>query len=156
GSRSRTSCCQRSEVSMKSIGSIGASCLLVVLACASTRARAQALEITSLEHGAWADTVAALQGSPSSEHHIVRVVVRNAGETLRCGEYALSFDPAGEEAFAIGGCDPSTEATALELVSRAALFEPGGLVSRPRVVSISARAMLEGAAASSSNIPGGS
>ncbi len=114
-------------------------------------ARAQSdLDVRTLEHGDWASTVAALQGDVTAEGRTVHVVVEGGGRRAPCGHYLLLLDAYGQRAFANGGCDPTTQATALRLVQRAALFELGD-IPRPRIVQIAAfelrQATAEGRAA---------
>jgi hypothetical protein len=101
-------------------------------------ARAHDLMIDTVEHGRWALTIAALQLDLHSEGEKVHVLVRDAHGWSPCGTYALTLDAAGIAAFDIGECDPSTSATELTLVHRAALFDHGDAPPRPREIEISA------------------
>src|SRR5512143_1961772 len=106
--------------------------LLLAGAIPAASAHAQSLTIESIEHGAWSDTVAALQAAPSWQGRAIHVRVRDElGRAVACGSYALSLDDAGAAAFRVRDCDAATSATELELVSRHELFDHGGLVARP-------------------------
>jgi hypothetical protein len=123
--------------------------MLLVSAIGSTReARADVLQIETLEQGSWSNAVAALQTERSSQGHVVHVVVRDdkAG-LLNCGSYTLALDAAASEAFTSDGCDETTHATALRLTKRAALFEHGDVVSKPRTVHVMATRTVTGTAA---------
>lgn len=111
------------------------------------RARAEALRIETLGEHTWQASVAALQTDRNSEGHVVSVVVREGdGQKLHCGTYALGLDAVGSEAFEIGGCDSASDATAVRLVHRAALFEHGDVVPRPRAPRIVASRTQTGTA----------
>lgn len=97
------------------------------------------LVVSSLERGAWPATVAALQTDLRSEGTVLHVVVSDeAGRRASCGAYVLSFDAVGEAAFAVGVCDPMTQATIVVLRRRSALFEHGDIIARPLPVAITA------------------
>lgn len=97
------------------------------------------LTVSSLEHGPWPATVAALQTDLRSEGATLHVVVADeSGRRAACGAYVLGFDAVGEAAFALGACDPTTFATQVVLRRRSALFAHGDLVARPLAVSITA------------------
>ncbi len=97
------------------------------------------LRIATTEIGGWPETVATLQADLHGEGRRVHVVVFDRSSRLApCGRYGLALDAAGAVAFAIGACDPVTNATELRLVSRAALFAHDGPVSRPRAIALSA------------------
>lgn len=117
---------------------------------------AQALVVRTLEHGDWARAVAAMQSDPGAQGRVVHVVVEQrltdrAALRAPCGRYFLLLDAPGQRAFRAGACDPRTAATALHLVDRAALFEVGGVVARPRTIQIAAfevrQAIAQGQAA---------
>lgn len=124
---------------------LGAACALSV----SPQARADAqLRIETLEEHTWPASVAALQRDMKSEGRVVHVVVKESdGTRVKCGTYGLELDRAASEAFQIGPCDQWTDATALKLVHRPALFEHGEVVSRPRAPRIVATRMQSGEAA---------
>ncbi len=66
------------------------------------------------------------------------VVQDEEGRRAPCGEYQLMLDDSGSRAFDVLGCDRSTQATALRLVDRMALFERGDVVAHPRAIGIAA------------------
>ncbi len=112
-----------------------------VLLLAPAIACAQALTVESLEHGSWSATVSALQHDVHGQGAVMHVVVSDpAGDRVTCGSYTLELDANGAQAFRVLGCDPRTQATALELVSRHALFAHGGPVAEPRSIGLRATA----------------
>lgn len=126
------------------VGRAHALAILFVIGAASP-ARAQ-LAVRTLEHGEWAGAVATLQSQPEVDRTLHVVVEDGAGARSPCGRYFLILDAAAQRAFSVGTCDPTTQATALELVSREALFELGDVVARPRTVQIAAFEVRQGSA----------
>ncbi|HJL19523.1 MAG TPA: hypothetical protein RMH99_27925 [Sandaracinaceae bacterium LLY-WYZ-13_1] len=115
------------------------SLVLAVLAWASPGAAQSRLTVRTLAHGDWGDAVAGLQTDLGSEGRAVRVVVEDArGHRAPCGAYQIMLDSHGSRAFDVEGCDPETMATRLRLVDRAALFDTGDVVARPRPIGIAA------------------
>ncbi len=132
-------------------------CSLLV---ASTRTRVLAqespLRIATLEQGGWPETVTALQADTTAEGRTVHAVVFDTGGHLAtCGHYALTFDDAGTRAFFVGTCDPSTNATALTLVSRTSLFAHDGTVPRPLAIRMFATEVRLGDSAGGAAMTGG-
>lgn len=123
---------------------------IALLACVLLTARAahaDGLRIETIEDGGWAASVERLQKDLASEGRVVHVIVRDAeGTRLRCGTYAIALESAGAEAFNVVGCDDQTNSTAVRLVRRAALFEHGDTVSKPREPRIVASRTQTGAA----------
>jgi hypothetical protein len=114
----------------------------------SVCARADSLSIETLEERTWPAAVAALQNDRGSEGRVVHVVVReNDGTRVHCGTYSIGLDQAAADAFAVEGCDPATDSTAVRLVHRAALFEHGDIVPKPRAPRIVASRTQTGEAA---------
>jgi hypothetical protein len=114
----------------------------------STRARADALTIETLEERTWPAAVAALQHDRGSEGRIIHVVVREGdGTRVHCGTYSIGLDQAAADAFAVEGCDPASDSTAVRLVHRSALFEHGDVVPKPRAPRIVASRTQTGEAA---------
>ncbi len=127
-----------------SIIAVATTALVVTIA---SPARADALRIETLGEHTWPASVAALQTERSSEGRVVSVVVKETdGQRLHCGTYALGLDQVGSEAFEIESCDSATDATAVRLVHRAALFEHGDVVSHPRAPRIVASRTQTGTA----------
>ncbi len=114
------------------------------------------LRIATMEVGAWPETIAALQTDMHAEGRRVHVVVFDRSARLApCDHYGLALDAAGALAFAIGACDPTTNATELRLVSRTALFAHDGPVSRPRAIGLSATEVRVGADRGGAAVTGG-
>lgn len=114
------------------------------------------LSIATIEVGAWPETIAALQTDLHAEGRRVHVVVFDRSSHLApCGRYGLALDAAGALAFAIGACDPATNATELRLVSRTALFAHDGPVSRPRAIGLAATEVRVGADSGGAAVTGG-
>lgn len=124
-----------------------ARCLaLVIILLAPAGAEAQ-LAVRTLEHGAWASSVAALQTDLASEGRTLHVIVTDdASARSPCGRYQLVLDDSASRAFDVVGCDRETGATALRLVDRMALFELGDVVARPRRIGVAAIEMRHGSA----------
>lgn len=133
--------------------------LFALAASVAPRARAQdgQLAIDVIGQPGWPEAVAALEHDASAQgaRLAVRVVDRH-GQVAPCGYYALTFDEAGARAFAIGACDPSTNATELVLVSRTDLFSHDGVVPRPRMIRLAATAVRRGDSAGGAAVTGGS
>lgn len=140
----------------------GRALALAVLASASSIALAQAPEATSLtlgtvEHGPWPNAVAALQADRASEGRAVHVfVLDDLGRRAPCGSYVLNFDAQGAAAFRVLSCDPRDGTTAVQLLSRTALFSHEGPFSRPRAMYVTATEVRTGAAAGGAALTGGS
>lgn len=102
------------------------SVLALATALCAGPALADGLVVHPLEHNSWTESVAALQRDASSEGRVIHVAVRDdAGRTLPCGGYTLRLDPVAARAFTVGECDLETNATAIRLTQRAALFASG-------------------------------
>ncbi len=113
--------------------------------------------VTTLEHGEWADTIAALQADVDAPGSLVHVCVDTGdGACAPCGQYTLALDDAGARAFRIDECDSSTGATRIVLVDRAALFDHDDVVPRPRVVTIHAALLRDVASSGGGRVSGGS
>jgi len=129
---------------------VGSACALAVAIVASGHSAAVAqsqLAVRTLEHGAWASAVAAMQVDPSWEGRAIHVVVEDTdGRRSPCGRYRLLLDPTGQRAFAKGRCDGRTAATELRLTDRAALFDRTDAIARPRTLRIWAFEVRRGAA----------
>jgi hypothetical protein len=110
-------------------------------------ARADELVIATEDGTPWATLVEQIQVDPTSEGRVYHLEVEAGGEPARCDDYTLALDPVGAQAFRLEGCDPATNRTALRVVDRAALFEPGDVVPRPRTATIRATMMVRGEAA---------
>ena len=115
--------------------------MLVALSLALRPDRAAAqdheLRVATLEHGAWPETVAALQADQRAEGTSIHVVVLDtSGHRAACGRYSLALDELGARAFAAGTCDSSSSATELVLRSRTDLFSHDGPVPRPRAIRL--------------------
>lgn len=141
---------------------VDGACFLAVAMVLALHARAEAqdLVVRTLEHGEWAAAVAAMQSDPSAEGRVVHVVVEQpltsgAYARAQCGRYFLLFDAPGQRAFRAGACDPTTHATAIELVDRAALFDLGDAYALPRPVQIAAFTVRQGAARGRASAPAG-
>ncbi len=120
-------------------------------------ARADDLTVRTVESGEWPAAVASLQADVRGEGRVLHVIVQDArGQRAACGRYTLRFDDAGEQAFTILECDPRTQATAVRLARRAALFDHGDIVPTPRTVEVSAVEVRSGAARGGAATPGGS
>lgn len=120
------------------------------------RAQESALRIATLEHGAWPESVAALEADTRAQGATLHVVVFDDGGHLApCGRYVLTFDDAGMRAFSVGGCDAPTSATELTLASRAALFAHDGPVPRPLAIRMTATEVRVGDAAGGAAMTGG-
>jgi hypothetical protein len=102
-----------------------------------TSARADELTL-STQIGTWDAAVAALRADLGSEGRTLRVAVRAGGVRVPCERYLLQLDAAAGSAFRATACDPATQETWLVLARRAALFDEGHDVPRPRTVSITA------------------
>lgn len=115
------------------------------------------LAIDVIGQDGWPEAVAALEHDARAQgtHLAVRVVDRN-GQVAPCGYYALTFDEAGARAFSIGACDPATNATDLQLVSRTDLFSHDGIVPRPRMIRLAATSVRRGDSAGGAAVTGGS
>lgn len=136
--------------------------VLTVAVLGNARALAQArsteseLLITTREHGSWPDTVAALQRDLGAEGRRIHVVVSDrSSHVAACGRYALALDAAGTRAFAVGPCDPRTQATELELVSRTDLFAHDGAVPQPLSIVLAATELRVGADSGGAALTGG-
>jgi hypothetical protein len=117
--------------------------LLAAVAAAGTLAaapdaRADDLIVTTREHGGWSGALAALRADLAGEGKVVHVAVHAHGAPIACGAYFLQLDPMAQAAFQVGACDPVTSETPLVLIRRAALFDEGFDVPRPRTLSITA------------------
>lgn len=123
----------------------------------AARAQDDALAIDVVGEAGWPEAVATLQHDVGAQgrHLSVRVVGRD-GQLAPCGYYALTFDEAGARAFAIGACDPATQATDLTLTSRTDLFAHDGIVPRPRTIRLAATAVRRGDSVGGAAITGGS
>jgi hypothetical protein len=121
----------------------------------TTRAHAEGLRIETQEHGSWAASVAALQVDRDSEGKTLHVHVRDGdnGRRLRCGTYTLSLDG---NAFELGTCDPSSDATSVRLVRRRELFDHSESPPRPRAATITATRTETGGASGRAEGGGGS
>jgi hypothetical protein len=121
----------------------------IAISCVAHLAHADAeLRIETIEDHSWPASVASLQRDLKSEGRIVHVAVKETdGTRVKCGTYDIELDHAASEAFQIGICDTWTDATPLKLVHRAALFDHGEVVSRPRAPRIVARRTQSGEAA---------
>jgi hypothetical protein len=112
---------------------------VVALVALSRGALADGLAIETVEHGAWGNSVAAMQKDLHANGKLLHVIVRDGGgRVLTCGEYALALDPDAKQAFAQEGCSPATGQTTLSLVNRKELFDHDSGMSTPRVVTIAA------------------
>jgi hypothetical protein len=126
-------------------------------ALVTTRARAEGLRIETQEHGSWAASVAALQVDRDSQGKYLHVYVTDGnGHRLRCGTYTLSLDAAARNAFELGACDPSGDATVLLLVHRHELFDHTDSPPRPRAAGITATRTETGGASGRAEGGGGS
>ncbi len=131
--------------------------LVLVAGMLPAVAHAQGLTVETLEHGSWPESVSALQHDLHSEGTVVHVVVTDStGARAVCGSYDLAFDGPGSEAFQVGPCDPATNATALELVSRAALFQEAEPVPHPRAIRLAATEIRVGESTGGAGVTGGS
>lgn len=123
---------------------------------APAAAQESALRIATLEHGSWPETVAALEADTAAQGSTVRAVVFDEGGHLApCGRYALTLDDAGTRAFAVGACDPTTNATALTLASRTSLFGHDGPVPRPLAIRLYATEVRLGDSSGGAAMTGG-
>ena len=123
---------------------------------APAAAQDSALRIATLERGSWPETVAALEADTDAQGTTLRAVVFDEGGHLApCGHYALTFDDAGTRAFALGACDPTTNATNLTLVSRTSLFGHDGPVPRPLAIRMFATEVRLGDSSGGAAMTGG-
>ncbi len=88
----------------------------------------------------------------------LHVHVRDADNSrrLRCGTSTLSLDAAAHDAFELGACDRSTDATPLHLVHRRELFDHSESPPRPRATGITATRTETGGASGRAEGGGGS
>ncbi len=138
---------------------IGIAMAALGMLAAPPLARAQSLQLRSVEFGPWPAAVAALQADRSAEGRIVHVyVLDERGGAAPCGSYELSLDAAGASALRILGCDASDGTTAIQLVSRTALFshDGHGPVPVPRQIQLAVTEVRTGAAAGGAALTGGS
>ena len=129
----------------------------LLLLIAPARTFATGLSVRTIESGSWPAAVADIEANVGSEGRAIHVFVRDdRGQSVPCGEYTLSLDEIGAQAFAIGRCDPSTSATEVRTVHRSALFAHDDLVPTPLAAGISAVEMRTGGAAGGAGGVGGS
>ncbi len=123
----------------------------VVVLLAARASRAGEIGIRGLDGTPWARLVQQIQDDVGSRGGVFPVVVVDGDTPVHCGEYELQLDAVTAAAFRVEACDPATDATALRLVHREALFEPGEIVPRARTASIDAaitrRGRVEGGGA---------
>jgi hypothetical protein len=113
--------------------------VLAVLAGAARVAYADEPKVVTLDGAQdWPALVDAIEGDPTTQGREYELRVEVEGQSAECGTYTLVLDDVGARAFRLGACDPANNATSLEVVSRAALFEPGDPVPRARAASIHA------------------
>jgi hypothetical protein len=123
---------------------------------AQARSPDDELRLATVEVGGWAETIASLETDLHAEGRLIHVVVFDHSARLAaCGRYGLALDPAGARAFAIGACDPATNATELRLVSRTELFAHDGPVPRPLAIALSATEVRVGADMGGAALTGG-
>lgn len=114
------------------------------------------LRVATIEHGAWPETIAALQTDVRAQGTSVHVIVFDASSQVApCGRYSLALDTWGAAAFSAGACDPATQATELVLRSRSDLFSHDGVVPRPRAIRLVATEVRYGESAGGAAITGG-
>ena len=123
----------------------------VVVFLAARASPAGEIDIRTLDDTPWARLVQQIQDDVASQGGVFPVLVFDGSTPIPCGAYELRPDAVTAAAFQVGACDPRTDATALRLVRRAALFEAGEVVPRARKASLGAsvtrRGQVEGGGA---------
>jgi hypothetical protein len=123
----------------------------VVVLLGARPSRAGDIDIRALDGTPWTRLVQQIQDEVASQGRVFPVLVVDGDTPVHCGEYELRLDAVTATAFQVEACDPATDATALRLVRREALFEPGDVVPRARKASIDAaitrRGRVEGGGA---------
>ena len=109
-------------------------------------ARADELVIAAEDGTPWASLVEQVQADPTSEGRVYQLEVEAGGAPAACADYSLELDAVSARAFRLEGCDPATNRTALRVVDRAALFEEGDVVPRPRRATVRATLIVRGLA----------
>jgi hypothetical protein len=117
--------------------------IALALAATMSTSLARAQEVTTLELGAWPDTVAALESDVRAEGTQLSVCVREDHACVPCDRYTIALDEAGSRAFGIGTCNARTGTTIVTLVDRSALFDHTHDVPRPRAIELRASVMHE-------------
>jgi hypothetical protein len=113
---------------------------IIVLALGTARiAYADEPRVVTLDGAQdWAALVDEIESDPATEGKTYELRVEVGGVSAACGTYTLVLDEVGQRAFRIGACDGANNATSLEVIARAALFEPGDPVPRARATAIHA------------------
>jgi hypothetical protein len=116
-------------------------------------AHAGELVISAEDGTPWSSLVTQIQADPSSQGRVYHLEVDAGMEPARCGDYTLELDAVSAQAFRLEGCDPATNRTALRVVDRAALFEQGDVVPRPRVATVRATMIVRSEAVGGGGTP---
>lgn len=121
------------------------------------RADAADLHVFTVEQRSWPATVAMLETDVHGDGQSVHVyVLDDLSRRVPCSNYTLVLDAVGASAFVIGACDTSTNATAVRLAHRSALFAHDDDIPRPLSAGISAVEVRTGGAAGGAGTSGGS
>src|SRR5579862_3333312 len=112
---------------------------VALVAIAARIARADEPKVVTLDGGQdWSALVDAIEDDPASQGRTYELRVEVGGVSAMCGSYTLVLDAVAARAFRLGACDEANNATSLEVVDRAALFEPGDPVPRARAAAVHA------------------
>lgn len=109
-------------------------------------------------HRDWAGAIASLQADLHAQGQFLDVSVEDTAthQAVPCSDYTLQLDNSGTQAFAVESCNPDTNVTRLWLRHRAALFEHGDIVPRPRSLTLTVVQTRTARVASPEGLPAGS